>query len=269
MQTLHNRDGDWFSDDFKSGLMLSVALHIFLLIIAFIVARILVPSSPKDAALEMMKASVRVDVVGMPKMTVQELRELQANIPKNPPAAEVKPAEEKKPEVTEAPPKPDDVVMPEEGKVAKKSLSDMLANYSKKNVVAKKEKKGSKDSKIEGLDSLILEGNKISKGTALVGDVSDTQDAPLVAYAESMLEKIRANWKLPTFLKEQNLQCRIHIWVGVNGQLIKAEIREPSGNADYDNRAMGAIRASSPFAAPEASVADKVSQRGIIVGFPL
>ena len=262
------RDSDWFSDDFKSGLMLSIALHIFLLIIAFIVARILVPSTSKDGALEILKASVRVDVVGMPKMTIQELKALQAEIPK--PTTDVKPVQDTKTEVVEAPPKPDDVVMPEQGK-AKKSLSEMLASYSsKKAPIAKKEKRGDKaGAKTDGLDSLILEGNRLSKGTALVGDVSDTADAPLVAYAEGMLEKIRANWRLPTYLKDKNFQARIHVWVDANGKLIKAEMRESSGNADYDNRALGAIRAAAPFGVPESAVGDKMSSKGIVIGFPL
>lgn len=265
---MQHRDEDWFLDDFKSGLMLSIALHIFLLIIAFIVARILVPSTPKDAALEILKASVRVDVVGMPKMTIQELKALQAEMPKATP--EVAPVKETKTEAAEAPPKPDDVVMPEASK-AKKSLSEMLASYSQKKApIAKKDQRGDKRAaKTDGLDSLILEGNRLSKGTALVGDVSDTADAPLVAYAESMLEKIRSNWRLPSFLKDKNLQCRIHVWVSGNGQLIKAEMRESSGNSDYDSKAMGAIRAAAPFSAPEPAVGDKMSQKGIVIGFPL
>lgn len=266
---MQDPDSDWLSDDFKSGLMLSIALHLFLVIIAFIVARILVPSTPKDAALEILRASVRVDVVGMPKMTIQELKALQADMPKTPATPEATPLKEAKTEVAEAPPKPDDVVIQEQGK-AKKSLSEMLANYSsKKAPIEKKAKRGEKRGRTEGLDSLILEGNRLSKGTALVGDVSDTQDAPLVAYAESMLEKIRANWRLPTFLKDQNLQCRIHVWVATNGQLIKAELRESSGNGEYDNRAMGAIRAAAPFSAPEPSVGDKMASKGIVIGFPL
>lgn len=267
---MQDQDRDWFSDDFKSGLMLSVALHVFLVILAFIVARILTPSSPKDAALEILKASVRVDVVGMPKMTIQELKALQADMPKTPPAVEEKPLQETKTETVEAPPKPDDVVIQEQGKAAKKSLSEMLASYSsKKAPIAKKEKRGDRTGRQEGLDSLILEGNRLSKGTALVGDVSDTQDAPLVAYAESMLEKIRANWRLPSFLKDLNLQCRIHVWVAMDGKLIKAELREPSGNAEYDSRAMAAVRAGAPFGTPESAVGEKMSRKGIVIGFPL
>ena len=94
-------DADFFSDDYKSGLMLSIALHIFIIILAFLVGRILVPSSPKNATLEILKASVRVDVVGMPKMTIQEHKALQTEMPKEAPQEEPKPVQETKTEMTQ------------------------------------------------------------------------------------------------------------------------------------------------------------------------
>ncbi len=258
----------WYDDEFKSGLMLALALHVLLLMVAFIVGRIVFPTgSAKGAALEVLKASVRVDVVGMPKMTLQELRQLQAT-----PAAskEPEPVKEAKAEPAEAPPKPDDVVIQEKGRPsAKKSLSSLLADYSKKAPTAKKERKGGAEGKNAGLDELVLEGNRLSRGTALVGDVSDTADGPLVAYVENLMEKVRAHWALPDFLRGANLQCRVQIWVSASGQLLKAEFIEKSGNADYDNRAEQAIRRASPFPPPPADVAAKLSTRGVVLGFPL
>jgi colicin import membrane protein len=260
-----NLDTEWFNDEFKSSIMLALALHCCVLMVAFIVAKILIPTSPPDAALEILKASVRVDVVGMPKMTIAELRSLQAEA--TPPKADPQPSQATKAETVEAPPKPDDIVLP--AKEPKKSLGSLLADYSSKKVpTTKKETKGDARGKSQ-LDSLILEGNRLSKGTALVGDVSDTADAPFVAYVQTLPELVRAHWRLPSFLKDQNLQCRVHVWVSANGQLIRTQLRESSGNSDYDNRAILAIQQASPFPPPPAEAAEKLASRGIILGFPL
>lgn len=260
-------EGEYLSDDFKSGLMLSLALHVFFVILAFIIGRIFSPASPANATLEILRASVRVDVVGMPKMTIQELKALQTEA--QAPKEEPKPAQATKTEVSEAPPKPNDVVIQEQGKEVKKSFTSLLNDYSKKAPTAKAEKKGDSKGKSDGLDALILEGNRLSKGTALVGDVSDTADAPFVGYAQTLPDLIRNNWRLPSFLKDKNYQCRIHIWIGAQGQLLKAEMRESSGNEDYDERALSAIRASSPFPAPPAEAQAKLAHNGLILGFPL
>lgn len=259
---------DYYSDDLKSSLMLALALHCMILMIVFIVARILVPTVDPNAPLEILKASVRVDVVGMPKMTVQELKNLEAN--STPPVADPKPVEASKTKAPEEVIKPDDVVMPEVAKEKPKALSSLLADYSSKKVPVKQVAKNGQDKgKAEGLDSLILEGNRLSKGTALVGDVSNAADAPYVAYVQTLPDSVRDHWRLPSFLKDKNLQCRLHIWIGANGQLLRVAVRESSGNADYDNRAQQAVRAAAPFSPPPAEVVQKMSSQGVVLGFPL
>jgi len=259
-------DDHWYSDDYKSSLMLAVSLHCLLLMVAFIVARILVPSVPEDAALEILRASVRVDVVGMPKMTLQELRELQAEA--TPPRPEPKPTQATKAEPTEAPPKADDIVMP--GQEAKKKLGSLLADYSAKKVPkSEKDTKGESKGKNDGLDSLILEGNKLSRGTALVGDVSETADTPFVAYVQTLPELVRAHWRLPSFLKDANLQCRLHLWIGERGDILRIQVRESSGNKEYDDRAVLAVKSAAPFPVPPSEAQAKLGSRGIILGFPL
>jgi TonB family protein len=255
-----------FSDDFKSSFMLAIALHICLLLLGFVISLIFKPSSD-DAALEILKASVRVDIVGMPKMTIEELKrlELPSEVPQEPGPQE-QAAQEKEVD-SQAEVKADDVVMPSETK-PKKALSSFLQSYSSKKVEVKSPSKNGQGKKINGLDSLILEGNKLSKGTALFGDTTDMADSAFVGYVQIIPEKVKEHWKLPSFLKDQNLQCRIHVWVGPRGEILKINIRESSGNSEYDSRALNAIKAVT-LGVPPAEIVTKLSSRGIILGFPL
>lgn len=255
------------TDEFKSSLMLAIAFHLFLILMAFIIGRFFTTAGPDEAALEILKASVRVDIVGMPKLTIQELRKLELPSEAQMQAAADVPAQSKE-TVTEAPPKPDDVVMPAK-EAPKKPLSSFLSDYSSKKLdTPKAQAKNPSPQKIEGLDSLILEGNKISKGTALVGETSDIADTMFVGYVQTLPEKIREQWRLPTYLREQVLTCRIHIWIGARGEILKTQIRESSGNSDYDARAVAAIKAAS-LSAPPSEIVSKISTRGIVLGFPL
>lgn len=261
------RDRQWFSDDFKSSFMLAIALHIFLIMIAFIAGRVLgVVSGSDNSAVEILSASVRVDVVGMPKFTVEELRQME--LPTEAPAE--KPMQAEATKVEEAPDvvKPDDIVIPDNK--PKKSLTSFLQDYSSQKVkTATKEKKGEKGGKVSGLDSLIIEGNRLSKGTALVGNNSDIADPVYVGYVQTLPEKVRQNWRVPSYLKEQNLKCKIQFWIGPRGEILKSTIFESSGNSEYDNIALEAVKASAPFAPPPVEAAPRLGSRGLILGFPL
>jgi colicin import membrane protein len=261
------RDRHYISDDFKSSFMLAIALHLFLIMIAFIAGRVIYKTMKPDAAMEIMRASVRVDVVGMPKMTLQELKEME--LPAEAPTAEPNPAEATKTEITEAPAKPYDVVMPDEKKTTK-SFSNFLQEYSTKKVkTSTKTKQGDRAGKPTGLDSLIVEGNRLSKGTALTGDTSDMANSAFVGYVQTLPDRVREHWRLPGFLREQQLKCRIHIWIGLRGEILKTEIRESSGNSEFDTKAEAAVRAAAPFGVPPVDAAPQLSARGIILGFPL
>ncbi|MFP5457494.1 MAG: TonB family protein [Bacteriovoracia bacterium] len=265
------RDRTWYSDDFKSSFMLAIAMHLFLILVAFIVGRVVQKTMEPDAAMEIMRAAVRVDVVGMPKMTIQELRQLQ--MPAEAPSEEPKLAEATKVEETAVAPKPDDLVMPsDKPSDAKpgKSFANFLQEYSNKKIkVSNTAVKGDRSGKAQGLDSLIIEGNRLSKGTALTGDISEMSNSVFVGYVQTLPEKVREHWKLPGFLREKDLKCRVHVWIGARGEILKTQIRESSGNSEFDSKAEAALRAAAPFAPPPTEASALLSGRGVILGFPL
>ena len=115
----------------------------------------------------------------------------------------------------------------------------------------------------------MIEGNRLSKGGALVGDYSDADQTELSAYVQALPELVRVHFKLPDYLMKQELRCRIAVYLAPSGSVIKKDVIESSGNADYDARALTAIENASPFPKPSATVAPRLSNSGIILRFPL
>lgn len=254
--------------DFSKNFGISLGVHLIFALIAFAGGEILTKVFP-NGDVEIIRSSVRVDVVGMPKFTIQELKKMEAQpiVEKEPEVAKgVK--EETKPE-TEDVIKKDDLVIQEQGK-KKASFLNILNEASSQKVTATKvEKKGVKaGTGNKNLDSLIIEGNRLSKGSALVGDYTDEQNSEFSAYVQNLPGIIRPFWKLPSYLLEKNLRARIKIYLSPEGKLLKLEMNESSGDSEFDARAQSAVR-SATFPKPSADVGARLTNSGIILGFPL
>ena len=260
---------------FWKNLGLSLVGHGLFILIALLVGKLSFSLFGGNEKIEIIRAAVRVDVVGMPKYTLQELKEIQKKIADDPiqPAEASKGAQEpvaKKEEPKEDVIKEGDLVIKEQDKTKKKSsLGSLLANYSDKKVKAKEVKQGSKEGTGKDLDALIIEGNRLSKGSSLVGDYSDTENSAYVSYVQAIPELIKPYWKLPSYLLDKKLQCRIRVYIGANGQIIKTEVYETSGQPEFDTRAQMAIKSAAPFPSPAAEVVSQLSRSGVILGFPL
>lgn len=257
-----------FDRDFNKNFLLSLIGHGLLILLSFIGGEI-ISKVFRSNDVEIINSSVRVDVVGMPKFTVQELKVMEAKpIIENEPEVAKGAVEETKTE-TEDVIKKDDLVIQEVGKKKKASFLNMLNDYSSKKVTAKIENKGKKNGiGNKNLDSLIIEGNRLSQGSALVGDYTDVQNSEFSAYVQNIPGIIRPFWKLPSYLLEKELRCRIKIFLSPNGELLKLDILESSGLAEFDTRAEKALR-DAIFPKPSNEVGKRLTSSGIILGFPL
>lgn len=264
------QDNRQFTRDF----FISFGSHIGLLLLALAGGKV-VSTVFKNNDVEIIKASVRVDVVGMPKFTVQELKDMARQVsPTVPEKVEGKKeetvvkTEEKEDEI-----KKDDLVIQEEGKVKEKKKASFLStlnDYSNKKIAPKEVKAGTNDGKAKkNLDSLILEGNRLSSGTALTGDYDDGPTSEFGAYVQSLPGIIRQFWKLPSYLLEKDLRCRIRIYLSASGTVLKQDLVESSGSPEFDGRAQAAIRDAAPYPKPSDAVAARLTNSGIILGFPL
>lgn len=266
--------------DIKKSFMISFGVHTLLILFAALATTFLIGPGSRNLEIEIIQSSVRVDVVGMPKFTVQELKDFQKNAA--PVEAEAKEAPQVA-ETKEAPPKEEvkedvvkegDLVIEEQKK--KSDFQNLLSNYSAKKVTKKEEKPAAKPTNkvISGqgskvLNNLILEGNKVSQGSALVGDITNETSSEFSAYVQAMPEKVRVHWKLPSYLMDKNLKCRIKIYLNNKGNLIKTEVVETSGVSEFDAKALRAIQDAAPFPIPSEAVGTRLATYGIILGFPI
>lgn len=256
-----------FDKDFNKNFLYSFGIHALLFLLTFAGGE-LISKVFKSNDVEIIRSSVRVDVVGMPKFTIQELKKMEANPIIEKKVEVSKGAKEETIKDSEDIIKKDDLVIEEEGK-KKTSFLNLLNDYSNKKIAVKANKKGSVAG-VSGknIDSLIIEGNRISKGSALVGDYSDVQNSEFSSYVQNIPGVIRPYWKLPSYLLDKNLRCRIKIFLSAEGKLLKLEMQESSGVSEFDIRAEKAIR-ESIFPKPSPEVGVRLSSSGIILGFPI
>ncbi|HXH32351.1 MAG TPA: TonB family protein [Bacteriovoracaceae bacterium] len=261
--------------EFYKSLVVSAVVHILVVCLCVVMGQLASQVFKSNGDVEIIRSAIRVDVVGMPKFTVQELKALEPEAALPAPVEEPKGVKE---EVKEAPKeeaadviKKDDLVIQEEGKKKKKeSFLNMLTDYSKKKVPKVPEKKGTKSgTSNKNFESLIIEGNRLSKGSALVGDYSDEENSEFSEYVQNFPALVRQFWKLPSYLMEKDLRCRIRINLSSNGELLNLDLLDSSGQPEYDARAEKAIRDAAPFPKPSEAVGKRLTKNGIILRFPL
>ena len=215
----------------------------------------------KGKQIQLVQSSIRVDLVAMPKFTLRELRQMQ--IP--PAASEQSQGQQKLPPSAES-------RSSDQGP----SFLDKIKQFSRKKVQVKKtsKKTHNKVRRKQGrgenreLDKLILAGNKLSTGVALTGNINNEELTELRRYMESLPQFVRPHWVLPSYLKEQELKCRIQIFIGRGGKLLKSNIIESSGDSQYDNYAQEALE-KAQFPVPNDSLLKELVKGVAVLGFPL
>ncbi len=224
--------------------------------------------------LEIIEASVRVDVVAMPKYTLEELKNLSSGEDVKEVKEEVqevvKKEEPKEEAIVDA--REEELAFKEAAEVKRKSFLDKLKNISaqKKNKADESEvEKGANGEKKTALKDLVLAGNKLSTGTASFGNGAKTQMTQFGIYVSKLPDKVRPHWRLPSFLSSKKLKCRVRIWLDMNGRLINSEIYESSGDSEYDQRAMNAVSLASPFPKLSDDFGKRAMNGDIVLGFPL
>ena len=207
---------------------------------------------------EVISSAVRIDVVAMPKLTLQELKQINASqtepvedIPKEEsPSNETSKVEFKK----------------EEKKI---DVSNLLKDFSQKNVIKKIPKKKERVIDKSALRKIILEGNKVSQGSSTTGESLDQANQAFVSYMQGLPDQVRPYWKLPSYLMDRSLRCRVRIFLDANGNIIRTQIFETSGVPEFDAKALEALKKSSPLPKPSKEYLTKAIGGAIILGFPL
>lgn len=248
--------------DFRVGMRLSIVAHLLVLLIV-VMKSLVFPGQPKPLI-----PSLRVDLVGLPDMLKKDKFKLPR--PSNPTelAEELKKAEASAKKMTKTSPlvepaKPDEMVVKPKPETQQKK-SDAREKKLKGALARIKalEKLSSDDSK----PSVVVKGNKISKGGSLSEDARESDEA---SYYDLLKDRLQENWALPPWLARQNLAARVEVFIDAKGKLKNFRFLRGSGNAQFDEAIKNALTASQPFPAPPDNLAAGLLSDGISVGFPL
>lgn len=250
-------------DQLNSSLVKAVAIHLFVVLLGILLSYLfdlhgLKVSLPADV--EIVQSAIKIDLVAMPTHTLKELEKIKITPPDETPEPEV---------IKNEPPKNLETSKIElKVKTKKINVSDLLKKFSQKTVVTKKKNKKKKFND-KALRKLVLEGNKLSQGSSTTGESIDEANHEFVSYIQSLPGKVRPWWKLPSYLLGKNLRCRIRVFLAANGAILRTEVFESSGDSEFDNKAIEALKKSSPLPKPVSTILSRVVSGDVVLGFPL
>ena len=119
------------------------------------------------------------------------------------------------------------------------------------------------------LAQLVLEGNKLSKGSSVTGSNDYSQNETFSNYIKELPSFVRPFWKLPSYLIEKDLRCRVKVFISKDGRILNYKIFESSGDPEFDQRAIAAIKQVIKFPEPDKEIVLRVASGEVILGFPL
>ena len=246
---------------FKSFLVTAILLHILFFLFALISEYVydfdIFPSKDKKLKTEVIESAVKIDVVGLPKFTLKELEKMDIN------TTVEKPEELKDSKINET------SKIEFKKKAKKVDLSNLLNKISTKKLKKVKVKKEESRIDRKRLNQLVLEGNKVSKGSSTTGKQVSFNQQEYMLYVQSLPDKIKQYWRLPSYLIDRDLKCRLRVFLSATGSLLNVEVYESSGEEEFDKKAILAVKQASPFPKPSPSILTKVLSGDIILGFPL
>ncbi len=276
----HHNTYQHIRQNFYVYLKRSFFIHTIIIILAFISTRQMVMNALKlkKENLELVQASVRVDMVAMPKYTLAELKNVSAGVEeakeensndKEDASAAVNKALEAKKAAQEENDK--EALFEEENKKKRSNFLSKLKEIGSKDLSDKNKsrEKGLNGENSSKLKNLVLAGNKLSTGVQIYGSGNSASMTLFGAYVASIPDRVRPHWRLPSFLMGKNLRCRVRVWLNIDGSVRKAEVYESSGNPDYDQRSVEAVHSASPFPSLKDEFKNRALNGDILLGFPL
>lgn len=115
-------------------------------------------------------------------------------------------------------------------------------------------------------DTKVMKGNAVTKGQSLSEHARETGEA---SYLDVIRDKLEANFAIPVWLKRLDPKARILLQITVTGSVLRLTFIESSGQPEYDRIVRQTVEDAEPFPAPDASIADRVADEGIVIDFPL
>ena len=235
-------------DLFTQSLKLSLVVHVSFVLI-FSLKSFIFPSKTIE-----IPNAIRVDLVGLPDKP--ELVKKKAK-PKPKPKPKPKAKEKPKPK-----PKKKDTTKSDQQRALEK-LNQLAAIEKLKE---QKPVKPAQEAEIEDVkpETPEYKGNLVTSGNSFTG-LSGIEAQGYWADAKAHVQNF---WALPEWLSSARLRAKVVVMIDESGRVTRAEVYQSSGNDAFDNAALSAVEAASPFPVPPERIRDTITSSWMIFNFP-
>ena len=247
------------------GVLLSIGLHASLFV--FLISRQALFPASKPIQIEQ---TLRVDLVGLPDLVKAEM---PTAMPAPAPPTVDEPEAAQRDTAAPPPPEKSEMVIPKkESEKASKPAPEVnrknqIANALKRiKSIEKLKDQEEKTEREEAQEAAVIKGNKVSPGNSLSGEAKEALE---VSYYEKVKDALAENWSLPPWLAKQELSAQVMVQLDSNGQLQNLRFLKSSGNAQFDNIVKNTIRDSLPLPRPPKNLIGQMTDKGMVLGFPL
>lgn len=232
------------NDLFRQFLMISAMAHVSILLVWGLKSFIWPGSVIK------VPNAIRVDLVGLPEKP-QKIK------PKPKPKAKPKPEKAKaKPKVKK------DTNQSDQKKALEKLQQLSAIDRIKQQANQKLEDEApSEDVKPETPE---YKGNLVTSGNSFTG----LSGLAAQEYWSLLKVHLQNYWALPEWLANAPLSASVVVMIEASGHVARFEIYSSSGNEAFDDAALAAIEAASPFPVPPERLRDTISKNWMVFNFP-
>lgn len=227
-------------DSFSRFFWISAAIH-FALFFGLTLKNIVMPSE-----IIVVQNAMRVDMVALPDKAEPQVGPSPAPpTPKPNPVA--KPAEPEKPKPAPAP-TPEKKISLEKKKPDPKQKQLEALNRLKQQEALENLTKAKKPSQAPPKESSapkknLNAGNQISRGDSVTG----LERIAFDDYISGIKGTVNSNFNIPSYLADQKNKCSVEVVIDGTGRVTRRVLTRSSGNPAFDNAALSAVDASSPF----------------------
>ena len=228
-------------------IVLSIAAHLAL--VAFVSLKL---SWGKQDSL-VFEDIVRVDMVALPEKSrpIESDPKPPASDPVPVPARESPKIERRTEKALAAPPKKADFHKTQQSALEKLKALEALDRLAQEN-------------EAKEAPAAPKKGNVLSPGTALRG----LSKVEYETYLADLDKHIKSHWLLPEWLATGGWKARVRVFIDTKGVVIGRDLVRPSGNPEFDEKALQAVDRSSPLPVPPEKFQALVEVKGVIFGFP-
>lgn len=244
-------------DAFTKWLTISVVTHLSFVLI-FALKSFIFPSKTI-----VIQNAIRVDMIGLPEK-IQEPK--PAPVVKTPekPKPEPKPEAKPKPQ-PKAKPKPEPKKKVVDIKSEKKDQAAAMEKLKQLSAIDKIKQDQKEPAPAQTVPDLPqYKGNQVLAGNSFSGVAGiSAQD-----YFSEAKAHIQQFWSLPEWLQNTQLRASVVVKLNDKGVVERAEISESSGETAFDDAALSAVQAASPFPVPPESIRATILNSWVIFNFP-